>query len=195
MTLVEKTVFLKSVDVLAQVPTEALAQLAARAVEARRVRGDILFREGDEDQGLFMVVEGELELRKAGLVVRRLTEGMTHGELFLGEGQETHQYTAMTRRDALLLNLPRAEVMDALLEYPEIGVAMVKELSQRLHKVTQRLIHVEAELKQRGSAAPTAPGEPVEPPAPATEPPAPRGWWRRRKPRATLPPRSKPATR
>lgn len=194
MTLIEKTVFLKSLDVLAEVPTEALAQLAARAVEVRRAGGDVLFREGDEDQGLFMVAEGELELRKAGLVVRRLTEGMTHGELFLGEGQESHQYTAVARRDALLLNLPRGEVMDALLEYPEIGVAMVKELSQRLHKVTQRLIDVEAELKQRGSAAAIAPGESVEPPAPAPEPAAPHGWWRRRKPRAQ-PPRSKPAPR
>src|SRR6185503_19871817 len=35
MKLVEKTAFLKSVDVLADVPTEALAQLAGRAAEVR----------------------------------------------------------------------------------------------------------------------------------------------------------------
>src|SRR5262245_22496172 len=190
MTLIEKTVFLKSVDVFAAVPSEALARLADRATEVRCERGDVLFREGDEDQGLYMLVEGHLELKKAGLVVRRLSDGMTHGELFLGE-DEPHQYTAVVREDSLMLNMPRAEIIDALLEYPEIGLAMVKDLSSRLHRMTHRLIDVEAELMRRGTPPPVAPGEALEPPEPASEAPAApevprqRGWWRRRSRGAT----------
>lgn len=181
MTLIEKTVFLKSVELFSEVPTEALGQLATRASETRVARGEILFREGDEDQGMFLVVEGELELKKAGMVVRRLEDGMTHGELFLDEHQP-HQYTAIAREESLLLNLTRPDVLDALLEYPEIGLAMVKDLALRLHKMTQRLVEVEGDLRHHGSAEAVKPGEPIEPAAPPTEAPTPRGWWRRRSP-------------
>ena len=72
MTLIEKTVFLKSVEVLHDVPTEALAQLAARATEVRCNRGAPLFREGDEDQGTYLVVEGVLAPQ---LVQQRFASG------------------------------------------------------------------------------------------------------------------------
>src|SRR5262245_9229526 len=124
MTLIEKTVFLKSVEVFAGVPSEALAQVAARATETHCNHGSVLFRKGDEDQGAFIVVEGLLELSREGMVVRKLRPGMAHGELFLGGG-ETHHYTATCLEDTHLLNLRSADVIDALLEYPEFGLAVV----------------------------------------------------------------------
>ena len=142
LTLVEKTVFLKSVEVLAQVPTEALAQLAARALEVRAETGEVLFREGEEDQGTFIVVEGMVELEKDGTLVRVLKEGMTQGEMFLAEN-EPHQYTATARAPSLLLNLRRQDVLDALLEYPEFGAAMVRDLALRLHRLTARVVELE----------------------------------------------------
>src|SRR5689334_9239858 len=164
MTLVERTVFLSTVDVLRGVPTEALAQLAARVTEVHVERGRTVFREGDEDQGTFIVVEGALELRKAATTVRILESGMAQGELFLGEN-DSHQYTAVAREDLHLLNLRRSDVLDALVEYPEFGLAMVQDLSLRLHKLTQRLIEIEAELKLRGERLPDGNGEAIEPPA------------------------------
>jgi len=180
MTLIEKTVFLKSVEVLAGVPTEALAQLAGRASEVRCERGQVLFREGDEDHGTFIVVEGQLELRKAGTIVRKLKEGTAQGELFLGEN-ENHQYTAVAVENSLLLNLRREDVHDALLEYPEFGLAMVKDLALRIHKLTQRMIDFEAEAKRRGAAPASTPDGAIEPAEPASTAPRQRGWWRRRR--------------
>ena len=177
MTLIEKTVFLKFVDLLADIPTEALAQVAARATEVRCERGRALFSEGDEDQGTFIVIEGSIELRKAGSVVRLLRAGMALGELFLGEN-EPHQYTAIALEDTHLLNLRRADVVDALLEYPEFGLAMVQDLALRLHKLTQRVIELEAETK-RGEARPDgAQPEAIEPAEPQPAVPKRRGWWR-----------------
>jgi CRP/FNR family transcriptional regulator, cyclic AMP receptor protein len=183
MTLVEKTVFMSSVEVLQRIPTEALAQLAARTSEVRVDRGRTLFREGDEDQGAFIVVEGELELRKAATVVRVLTAGMAHGELFLGEN-EPHQYTALALDDTHLLNLRRADVLDAMSEYPEFGLAMVQDLAMRLHKLTERIVEIEAELKLRGEkASEVVDGQPIEPStAPTLAPRQARWWQRRRKP-------------
>jgi len=152
LTLVEKTVFLKSVEVLAQVPTEALAQLAARALEVRAETGEVLFREGEEDQGTFIVVEGMVELEKDGTLVRVLKEGMTQGEMFLAEN-EPHQYTATARAPSLLLNLRRQDVLDALLEYPEFGAAMVRDLALRLHRLTARVVELEREQRIPAASA------------------------------------------
>jgi CRP-like cAMP-binding protein len=142
-----------------------------------------VFREGDEDQGAFIVVEGEIELRKAATAVRILTAGMAHGELFRGEN-EPHQYTAIAREDTHLLNLQRADVLDALLEFPEFGLAMVQDLSMRLHKLTERIIEIESELKRRGEPTPEAvDGRPLEPTTPPTLAPRQRRWWQLRRPR------------
>ena len=108
-------------------------------------RGETVFREGDDDQGVFIVIEGVVELRKGNAVVRVLRSGTVHGELFLQESG-SHQYTAVAREDAHVLNLGRHDVFDALLEYPEFGVAMVQDLALRHHTLTERVIELEQQL-------------------------------------------------
>ena len=179
LTLIEKTVHLKSSEVFHAIPTEPLAQLAARANELQLDGGQTVFREGDDDQGVFIVIEGVIELRKGDAVVRVLRSGTVHGELFLQQS-ESHQYTAIAREDARVLNLGRNDVFDALLEYPEFGVAMVQDLALRHHKLAERVL----ELEQQLTASPAARSgertsvEGIEPPAPAPSLPRRRGWWR-----------------
>jgi CRP-like cAMP-binding protein len=183
MTLIEKTVFLSTVEVLKGVPTEALAQLAAHATEVRVDRGRTLFREGDDDRGIFIVVEGELELRKKSAVVRRLRTGATHGELFTSE-HEPHQYSAIALDDTHLLNFEQTAVIEALLEYPEFGLAMVRDLSLRMHKLTERVIELEGEIRRRGQRPEAMrDGEALEPPSAETSAPHQSQWWRGRRKR------------
>jgi CRP-like cAMP-binding protein len=178
LTLIEKTVHMKSSDVFSAIPTEPLAQLAARANEVMLDRGETLFREGDDDQGVFIVIEGVVELRKGNAVVRVLQSGTVHGELFLQESGP-HQYTAVAREDARVLNLGRNDVFDAFLEYPEFGIAMVQDLARRHHMLTERVSELEKQ-----SALPGAPTgqriseEVIERPAHAPQLPKRRGWWR-----------------
>jgi CRP-like cAMP-binding protein len=178
LTLIEKTVHMKSSDVFRAIPTEPLAQLAARASEVQLDRGETVFREGDDDQGVFIVIEGVVELRKGNAVVRVLRSGTVHGELFLQESG-THQYTAVAREDARVLNLGRNDVFDALLEYPEFGVAMVQDLALRHHTLTERVIELEKQLASPGArGTERTSGEGTERPAPAPRLPKRRGWWR-----------------
>ena len=178
LTLIEKTVHMKSSDVFRAIPTEPLAQLAARAKEVMLDRGETVFREGDDDQGVFIVIEGVVELRKDNAVVGVLRSGTVHGELFLQESG-AHEYTAVAREDARVLNLGRNDVFDAFLEYPEFGIAMVQDLALRHHTLTERVSELEKQL-----ALPVARtgqrtgGESIEPPAPAPLLPKRRGWWR-----------------
>jgi CRP-like cAMP-binding protein len=177
LTLIEKTVHMKSSDVFRAIPTEALAQLAARANEVMFDRGETVFREGDDDQGVFIVIDGVVELRKGTAMVRVLRSGTVHGELFLQESG-AHQYTAVAREDARVLNLGRNDVFDAFLEYPEFGIAMVQDLALRHHTLTERVSELEKQL-----ALPLArmgqqtDAQSIERPAPAPRLPKRRGWW------------------
>jgi CRP-like cAMP-binding protein len=178
LTLIEKTVHMKSSDVFSAIPTEPLAQLAARASEVMLDRGQTLFHEGDDDLGVFIVIEGVVELRKGNDVVRVLQSGTVHGELFLQESG-AHEYTVVAREDARVLNLGRNDVFDAFLEYPEFGIAIVQDLARRHHTLTERVSELEKQLALRGAPpAQSATEEITERPAQAPQLPKRRGWWR-----------------
>jgi len=178
LTLIEKTVHMKSSEVFSAIPTEPLAQLAARASEVMLDRGQTLLHEGDDDLGVFLVIEGVVELRKGNAVVRVLQSGTVHGELFLQESG-AHHYTVVAREDARVLNLGRNDVFDAFLEYPEFGIAIVQDLARRHHTLTERVSELEKQLALRGAPpAQSATEEITERPAQAPQLPKRRGWWR-----------------
>jgi CRP-like cAMP-binding protein len=130
MTLIEKTVFLKSTNLFASVPTEALAQLAARTQEVHAEAGEVLFREGEEDRGTFIVVDGLVELRKGDAAVRPLRSGSAHGEFFL-EADVGHQYTGVAREESNLLNIQRDDVIEVMLDVPDFGLALSRAQAPR----------------------------------------------------------------
>jgi CRP-like cAMP-binding protein len=161
LTLIEKTAFLKGMDVLASVPTEALAQLAARAKEIHCDPGDALYREGDDNTGVIVVVEGLIELRRGRALVRMLREGNGFGELFGPEGKP-HEYTAIATTHTHVLNVTLADMWEAMLDFPEFATGMVRAIARRNHELTRRLLDLE-ELLGRFHAALKAAG--IEPPA------------------------------
>ena len=142
MTLIEKTVFLKSLEMLASVPTEALAQLALHAEEIHADRSEVVFREGEVDRGAFIVVEGAIELRKDNTVVRVLEPGSAHGEFFLEEGG-THQFTGVASEETWLLNVRHEDVIQVVLDVPEFGLAMLHVHARQLNLSIQRVLELE----------------------------------------------------
>jgi CRP-like cAMP-binding protein len=179
LTLIEKTAFLKSVDLLASIPTEALAQLASRAQEVHCDPGDVLFAEGEANRGTFLVVDGLIELRKGAALVRMLREQMVFGELFL-DHDEPHQYTAVASQHSHVLNLQSQDVVEGMLDFPEFGVAVARSLALRSHRLTGRVLELEqlldrfhAALKKAGIEPPVADEGPDGPPPPAPGEPRP----------------------
>ena len=160
LTLIEKTAFLKSTEMFANIPTEVVAQLAARGRELHYRSGEVIFREGDGNSGAFMVVEGLVEIRKGRALEGVRGSGLGFGELALGEG-EAHTFTAVASEDTHLLNVSNEVFFDTMLDYPEVGVGMVKalgkrlgELAQRVHDLEGQIAHLNATLRGAGVEAP-----------------------------------------
>jgi CRP/FNR family cyclic AMP-dependent transcriptional regulator len=160
LSLMEKTAFLKSVEMLSSIPTEALAQLAARGKELHYDAGQVIFREGDVNRGVFLVIDGLVEIRKGRALDTVRGSGLGFGELALSEG-EPHTTTAVATQHTHLLNLTNEEFFETMLDYPEVGLAMVRtlamrltELGARVHDLEGQVAHLNATLKRSGVEIP-----------------------------------------
>jgi CRP-like cAMP-binding protein len=154
LTLMEKTAILKSADPFTHIPTEALAELAARAKEHQFPVGASVFREGETNRGAFLVVEGRVEIYKGRALQAVCLPGQSFGELALGEG-EPHEFAAVSAEDTHVLNISNDILVDTMLDFPEVGVAMARaqaqritELAQRVHLLEGQVAHLNATLKQ-----------------------------------------------
>jgi len=162
LTLIEKTAFLKSVEELSSIPTEALAELAGRAREIHFDAGDTIFVEGEPNRGSFLVVDGVVAMRLGGAVVRIARAGMAFGELFLAEG-EPHKMSAEAMEHTHLLNVTTDDIFDAMSDYPDFGAAIIRSLSRQIVKLGARVVELENILGRFHTALVKAD---IEPPAP-----------------------------
>ena len=153
LTVIEKTAFLKG--------TGMLAQLAARGRELHFDAGQTIFKEGDVNSGAFMVVEGMVEIRKGRAFDGIRMPGQGFGEISLAEG-EPHTFTAVASEHTHLLNVSNEILFDTMLDYPEVGVGMVRsigkrvsELALRVHDLEGQIAHLASTLRSSGVEPPT----------------------------------------
>ena len=128
---------LARIPLFADLPPEELDRLMSALDVVHLKSGDILFREGDLGEHLYVMVRGELEINMASntdneLILNILKEGEYLGEMSLIMPGGRRTAGARARGDVVLLSMSRQQFQDLLHRHPELANAMVKVLSQRL---------------------------------------------------------------
>src|SRR5512138_3022321 len=118
-------------------PKEELDLLVSELEVVNLNSGEILFREGDPGEHLYVVVEGELEILLAPdtddeLILNILHAGEYLGEMSLIQPGGVRTASARARGDVVLLSMSRHQFKSLLERHPELSSAMVSVLSQRL---------------------------------------------------------------
>ncbi|MDQ2691888.1 MAG: SpoIIE family protein phosphatase [Chloroflexota bacterium] len=118
-------------------PPDELDRLVAELDVVNLNSGDILFREGDPGEHLYVVVTGELEILMAPdtddeLLLNILYEGEYLGEMSLIQPGGHRTASARARGNVVLLSMNRQQFKDLVEHHPEMSAAMVNVLSQRL---------------------------------------------------------------
>ena len=118
-------------------PKEELDRLVSELEVVNLNSGDILFREGDPGEHLYIVVNGELEILMAPdtddeLILNLLHAGEYLGEMSLIQPGGLRTASARARGDVVLLSMSRDQFRELLQHHPELSTAMVSVLSQRL---------------------------------------------------------------
>lgn len=128
---------LARIPLFSDLPADELARIVS-SLEVRELQaGEILFREGDPGEHLFVVVKGELKIllgegNPDELVLNVLHDGEYLGEmgLIMPGGHRTASVRAEI--PSVLLSLSRSQFVDLTTRYPSLSTSMVNVLSQRL---------------------------------------------------------------
>jgi len=119
----------------------AAASLRASMDTVKIAKGSVLFKEGDDGEHLYVIIEGKLKLGTSSGDGREnllsiLGPGEMFGELSLFDpGPRTSTATAVT--DAKLLSLSHEKVIPWLKQNPEVSLQLLTRLSQRLRRTNE----------------------------------------------------------
>jgi CRP-like cAMP-binding protein len=119
----------------------AALSLRASMDSVKIAKGSILFKEGDDGEHLYVIIDGKLKLGTSSGDGREnllsiLGPGEMFGELSLFDpGPRTSTATAVT--DAKLLSLSHEKVIPWLKQNPEVSLQLLTRLSQRLRRTNE----------------------------------------------------------
>ncbi len=128
---------LARISLFSGLPSEELERIVSVLNVRELQSGELLFREGDPGDDLYVVAKGELQVLLGAdqpdeLMLNVLREGEYFGEmgLILPGGHRTASVRAAT--SSVLLSLSRTQFMDLTSRFPVLSSAMLDVLSRRL---------------------------------------------------------------
>src|SRR5436190_20941759 len=80
-SVVERVLFLKSIDLFSQIAGEELAHVARVAAEESFDKGDLIIQLGDTGDSLYLIVQGNVRVHVGDKDIARLGERQCFGEM------------------------------------------------------------------------------------------------------------------
>ena len=137
------TDIVRKAPLFAALDDEAAAALIGSMTSSRLERGDVLFREGDQGNRLYVIGEGKIKLGLTSVDGREnllaiLGPGEMFGELSLFDpGPRTATATAVA--ETQLIELGHEDLKSFLSSRPDVGPAMLAALARRLRRTNENL--------------------------------------------------------
>lgn len=127
----EKVDLLRKVPLFAEASGRELARVAAIATVSEYGQGVTLIHEGSEDDGFFILLQGEVDVRRKARLLRTLKRGDFFGEIGLvASAPRTATVTTGTPVDALYVSGKDFKML--LSESPTLALKVLEALGNRL---------------------------------------------------------------
>ena len=151
LTIIERVIFLRGVELFRAVPDEVLARLAEVTGQEEMAAGEQFVEQGAADRSLYIVVAGQADIVINGVgqvATRRAKEVI--GELaLLSNRPRTANVVAAT--DMTVLKIEQADFQMLMEESPELSQGIVQVLVDRLEEVLQREAALRNEALRSGT--------------------------------------------
>jgi CRP-like cAMP-binding protein len=134
----EIAVYLQGVHAFDRLSTQQLVGLAETLQEERYAAGEPIFAEGDEGDGLYFVLGGEVELTVGDVELERIGPGAFFGELSTLDGVP-RSTSSRACQDTRVLRLAREDLLVFMEEAPALGIGLGQFLSLRVRALRDRL--------------------------------------------------------
>ena len=136
--LVERLFLLEHVDLFDGLSTDDLAAIATIATELSLAPGAFLYKEGESGTLLYVIIEGDVELSRAGRHIMKLRTGESAGQVsFLDRGPRPAT-ARVADKPARFLVVEREHFMDLLADRPGLMHAFFGVLAARLRALIER---------------------------------------------------------
>ena len=141
MTLsnLEKVLFLKSISLFDQIPSEQLVKVAQIAHEVEFEPDEVIIKQGEQGDCLYIIVEGEAEISLNGAgMVRQIQPKSIIGEMAILSGQP-RSANCISRSHLMVLKINRNDFWLLMEARSEIALGIIKVLVHNLEVINQRL--------------------------------------------------------
>jgi len=142
LSIMERILLLRRVPLLTDLSPSDLKRVAAIATEHHFLDGEIIFEQDEQGDEMYVVVAGEIRVMVANgedqeREIARRKVGETVGEMSVISGS-VRSATLVASGDVHVLCLDQKSFEGLLRERPEVSLAVMRMLCDRLRQVTQR---------------------------------------------------------
>jgi len=140
----ERVLLLTKVPLFSYLRTDQLNRLAPLLEPVAWPKGARIFDMGDMGLEFYVITEGRIGISVATdpsqhIFINELKAGDSLGEMALIDN-EPRSATAHVLEDTQAFALDKEKLHGLLMAYPELGIGMLRALSQRLRALTPRLV-------------------------------------------------------
>jgi len=139
----EKVRLLRAADLFRDLPEEDVQRIEHMAVMSQCERGQVVYSPAETREALFLLKRGRIEVYRLAedgkkLLLNTVQPGMAFGDMAL-TGQRMLGSYAEAVEDCTICVMSRSDLEALIVEFPAVGVRLVRMLSQRLADLEQRL--------------------------------------------------------
>jgi CRP/FNR family transcriptional regulator, cyclic AMP receptor protein len=146
MSLNEEIRLLSMVDILGPLSHEEMEDLAKRTPDTFLEQEDILYTPKEGTERLFILKKGRVQLYEIGesgdeITLSVIEDGDVFGEMAL-TGQSLSGLYMRALTPSTVVSMRREDVEHLIMNKPEVGLRLVRDLAQRLHASEARYADV-----------------------------------------------------
>lgn len=134
LTTVEKVIFLQDVDVFTRIPVEDLAYIAMIADELSVENEQVIYREGEVSDSMYLVLSGSIRLDRGSVEVMVARPRDVFGTWALFD-DEVRIVTATAVEESSLLRIDKEDFLDLLSDHSRITEGVLKALASKLRNL------------------------------------------------------------
>jgi hypothetical protein len=146
ISLPEKVLHLRSIQIFQDLSVSELAAVASVTEEVVYLAGEVVIREGEPGDTMYLIIRGEVSVIKSQqgedasheIELDRIRAGDYFGEMALFE-DVVRSATIRTAEESRLLVLNKQEFTEIVREYPQIALHICRVLSERIRRLHQKI--------------------------------------------------------
>ena len=139
-SVLEKTIFLKSIDLFSQIPGNILTKIGQISHEITFEKNSEIFKKGDHGDSLFVIIKGKINILQNHNSIAILKKGSCIGEMAILD-HEPRSADAVALTESILLKIDQNTFYELMATSPDIMKQIIKILTKRLRKINQKIIN------------------------------------------------------